>query len=87
MRDVNIFFILDKIEVFKFDMIQRSFQLMSSIPNENDKTDMMCISFSLQRSIMFIGHKSGVISAFSPDSTTILKFQGCMKIHDEVNKF
>lgn len=68
-------------------MIQKSFLMINSIPNENDKTDMMCISFSLQRSIMFIGHKSGVISAFSPDSTTILKFQGCMKIHDGVNKF
>lgn len=68
-------------------MIQKSFLLINAIANENDRSEMMCISFSVQRSIMFVGHKSGVISAFSPDNATILKFQGCMKIHDGVILF
>jgi hypothetical protein len=77
-------FYLDQIEVFRLDMIQGSLTRVNVINNDNDKSDMMCITFSAIRSLFFVGHKSGMLAAYSPDNQTILKPVGMLKIHDEV---
>jgi WD40 repeat protein len=60
---------------------------MSSIPNENDKSEVMCISFSMMKKIFLCGHKNGVISAWIPDQQAILKIMGLSKFHDNsINK-
>jgi hypothetical protein len=38
----------------------------------------------MMRKLMFMGHKSGVISAWTPDAQTVIKIAGLSKIHDGV---
>jgi hypothetical protein len=68
-------------------MIQGTLNKIKTIPNENDNTDMMCITFSSLRKLFFVGHKSGVLAAYLPDGQTILKLAGLLKIHDGVKNF
>ncbi len=63
-------------------MNEGSLNNLNSIVYESDKSEMMCISFSTMRSLFFVGHKSGIITAYSPDASKILKFVGLLKIHD-----
>ncbi len=60
---------------------------VTSILIENDKSEVMSIAFSAMKSILMCGHKSGVISAWSPDPMTTLKSVGYSKFHDgAINK-
>ena len=68
-------------------MINGTLNKINSIPNENDNSDMICITFSTLRKLFFVGHKSGVLAAYLPDSQTILKMAGLLKIHDGVGKY
>lgn len=75
------------IDAFSIDMVNGSLNKVSSIVNENDKSDVMCISFSMAKTVFLCGHKSGSISAWSPDQQTILKMVGISKFHDAaINK-
>jgi hypothetical protein len=58
----------------------------SPITCEGDMSEICCLSFSMLKKLMFMGHKSGIISAWTPDSQTVIKIAGLSKIHDGVDK-
>ena len=65
-------------------MVQGALNKIMTIPNENENSDMLCITFSAMRKLFFVGHRSGVIGAYVPDGQTVLKLAGLLKIHDAV---
>jgi hypothetical protein len=67
------------------DAIQGTMIRSSPIVCEGDKSEICCISFSMLRKLMFMGHRSGIISAWTPDSQTVIKIAGLSKIHDGVS--
>jgi hypothetical protein len=67
------------------DMIQGALIRSSPIVCEGDKSEICCVTFSMLRKLMFMGHKSGIISAWTPDSQTVIKIAGLSKIHEGVS--
>lgn len=67
------------------DMIQGKLIRSSPIVCDGDKSEICCVTFSMLRKLMFMGHKSGIISAWTPDSQSVIKLAGLSKIHDGVS--
>ncbi len=49
-----------------------------------DTSEIMCVCFSISKKLLFCGHKSGVLSAWQPDSQNIISIAGLSKFHDGV---
>ena len=57
---------------------------VKTISLDNATSDMTSIAFSSTRRLFFTGHKSGVLSAFTPDGQNYLSIAGYSKFHDGV---
>ena len=66
-------------------MIQGKLIRSSPIVCDGDNSEICCVTFSMLRKLMFMGHKSGIISAWTPDSQSVIKLAGLSKIHDGVS--
>jgi hypothetical protein len=72
------------VEVFSIDYNMGVINKVKVISLDSSTSDMMSIAFSLSRKLFFMGHKSGILSAFSTDAQNFLVIAGYSKFHDGV---